>query len=89
MKQFPNVNFEEWLCEVCRSFSAVLQAPLHGFDLAFHTPPFRASPDAQHSPAIGEPNPDGLIGSWLWIIDYLGCHFARAIESKRFHNLGP
>jgi hypothetical protein len=66
-------------------FSPFFKLPLYGFDLAFGTPPFRASPHAQYSLAIGEPNPDGLVGSWLWIVDYLG-HFARATDSNRFHN---
>jgi hypothetical protein len=65
-----------------------LKFPLHGLNFAFGTPPFGASPDAQHSAAIGKPNTDGLIGYRFWIIDHvwLGSHFALGIESKRFHN---
>ena len=55
--RFLKVNFEEWLFEVCRSFFAVLQA------LTLRVRSRLAVT------AIGEPNPDGLVGSWLWIIN--------------------
>ena len=68
-----------------------LKLPLHGLNFAFGTPPFGASPDAQHSAAIGKPNTDGLIAYRFWIIDHvwLGSHFAVGIGSKRFHNFDP
>jgi hypothetical protein len=69
----------------------LLKLPLHGLNFAFGTPPFGASPDAQHSAPIGKPNTDGLIGYRFWIIDHVwfGSHFALGIGSKRFHNFDP
>jgi hypothetical protein len=59
-----------------------LKLPIHGLNFAFGTPPFGASPDAQHSAAIGKPNTDGLIGWRFWIIDHvwLGSHLLLVSE---------